>query len=125
MLILNNFLNFIVNAQIVQKTVIIVDKKNNFFENCLKLLWNKGFILGYKCKKNKIKIFLKYKNNRSVINWLSVVPKAKIKIYYSAKQIWKVNSNRSVIIFSTNQGLQTILDCKRKNIGGKLLFILN
>ena len=125
MLILNNFLNLIINAQVVQKTVITINKKNQFFENCLKLFWNKGFILGYKCTKNKIKIFLKYKNNRSVINCLSVVSKAKIKTYYSAKQIWKINSNSSVIIFSTNQGLQTILDCKKQNIGGKLLFLLN
>ena len=98
MLILTGFLNVIILAQLVQKTVVIIHKRNQLLEDCLKLLWNKGLIVGYKCTKGKIKIFLKYKNNRAIIDNLSVVSN-KINNYYSIKQIWKINSGKSIIFF--------------------------
>ena len=62
-----NFFSKIKNAQLNKKTIAI-NKRNKFYENVLKLLWHKKFILGYKIIKfNKIKIFLKYKKDYQVL----------------------------------------------------------
>jgi small subunit ribosomal protein S8 len=117
-------LSKIKNAQLARKSVVF-QKKNKISESFLKLLWNEGFILGYKLKSHKLKIFLKYASNKPAINSLKVVSKPSRKIFYSIKQIWKINSSKSFIVLSTNQGLKSLLECKKKNIGGELLIIIN
>ena len=118
-----NFISKIKNAQLTKKTISI-NKRNKFCENFLKLLWHKKFILGYKITKfNKIKIFLKYKKNKPVINKLLFLSKPSNKIYYSVKQIWKLKSNNCVFLFSTSKGLKSLFECKKQNIGGELFLI--
>jgi small subunit ribosomal protein S8 len=117
-------LSKIKNAQLARKSVVF-QKKNKISENFLKLLWNEGFILGYTLKSHKLKIFLKYANNKPAIHSLKVVSKPSRRIFYSIKQIWKINSSKSFIVISTNQGLKSLLECKKKSIGGELLIIVN
>lgn len=112
------------NAQLTKKPVIFLNKKK-LYTNILKLLWFEGFILGYKLANKKIKLFLKYFKNKSAITFLKVISKSSLKFYFSANQIWKIKTKRLVFIFSTNKGLKTLLNCKRQNIGGKLLIILD
>ena len=115
------------NAQLSRRSFIF-QKKKNICESFLKILWNEGFILGYKVDtfdKTKFKIFLKYQKNKPVINSLKTVSKPGRRIYYSIKQIWKIDSNKSFIIFSTNKGLKTIKDCKKLGIGGEPFIIIN
>jgi small subunit ribosomal protein S8 len=117
-------LSKIKNAQLARKSVIF-QKKNKISENFLKILWNEGFILGYTLKSHDLKIFLKYTGNKPVIRSLKVVSKPSRRIFYTIKQIWKINSSKSFIVLSTNQGLKSLLECKKKNIGGELLVIVN
>lgn len=91
-------------------------------------MWREGFILGYTIdykNKNQIKIFLKYKKSQPVINSLNLISKPSRRIYYSIKQIWKIDSSKSFIIFSTNKGLQSIIDCKKLKIGGEPVVVIN
>lgn len=113
------------NNQITKKTVIFTKEKN--YENLLKLLWNEGFILGYKKNKNKLlKIYLKYSKNKPVINSLNFISKPSCRVYYSAKKIWKINfGNNFLVIISTNKGFKTLNYCKKNNIGGELILVLN
>ena len=46
-------------------------------------------------------------------------------VYYSAKQIWKLDSCKTFIVFSTNKGLKSISECKKGKIGGEPLIIIN
>lgn len=112
------------NAQLVKKPIIYL-KKQKQCEKFLTLLWNEGFILGYKLYFKKIKIFLKYSKNKPVINCLKIVSKPSRKIYFSASQLWKINSKNFYIIISTNCGLYSLLECKKQNVGGEILIILN
>jgi small subunit ribosomal protein S8 len=115
------------NGQLAKRSFIFHARKN-ICESFLKILWQEGFILGYKIDsndKNKLKIFLKYKNGHPVINSLKLVSKPSRRIYYSIKQIWKIDSSKSFIIFSTNKGLKSILDCKKLKIGGEPFIIIN
>ena len=116
------------NGQMARKSVIDGPKKT-ICESLLKILWDEGFISGYKIstkKDNRIKIFLKYtKNGKPVINSLKFLSTPGQRVYYSAKQIWKLDSGKTFIIFSTNQGLKSISDCKKNKIGGEPLVIVN
>jgi len=47
------------------------------------------------------------------------------RIYYSLKQLWKMDSSKTFIIVSTNQGVKTLVDCKKLRIGGEPFFIIN
>lgn len=120
----NMFAN-IKNGQLTKRSFIFQSRKK-ICESYLKILWREGFILGYKIdSKNQIKIFLKYRNGQPVINSLNLISKPSRRIYYSVKQIWKIDSNKSFIIFSTNKGLKSIIECKKLKIGGEPVLIIN
>ena len=122
-----NMFASIKNGQIAKRSFIFHTRKK-ICESFLKVLWQEGFIIGYKIdsnNKNKLKIFLKYKNGRPVINSLKLISKPSRRIYYSIKQVWKINSSKSFIIFSTNKGLKSVLECKKLKIGGEPLIIIN
>ena len=113
------------NGQLAKRSFICHTRKK-ICEAFLKILWQEGFIIGYKIDpNNKLKIFLKYKNGQPVINSLRSISKPSRRIYYSIKQIWKIDSSKSFIIFSTNKGLKSIIECKKLKIGGEPLIIIN
>jgi|SRR5210317_1682475 len=116
------------NGQMAKKSVIIGQKKT-ICESLLKILWDEGFISGYKVSEknaHELEIFLKYtKTGKPAINSLKFVSKPGQRVYYSVKQIWKLDSCKTFIIFSTNQGLKSISECKKKKIGGEPLVIIN
>ncbi len=115
------------NGQLV-KRAFVYQRKKKICETFLKILWKEGFIIGYAISKknpNLIKIFLKYSNNRPVINNIRLITRPGRRVYLSTKQIWKVNSTKSFMIFSTHKGLKTINDCKKLKIGGELFILIN
>lgn len=119
-------LNNIKNGQLAKKDIIIQQRKK-ICESILKILWNEGFILGYQIvfQSNKLKIFLKYSNlGKPAIKSIKFLSTPGKRIYYSTKQIWKIDSNKAFIIFSTNKGLKSIYDCKKNNIGGEPIAIV-
>lgn len=127
----NNFWNMfadIKNGQLAKRSYIY-QKKKKFCESFLEILWNEGFIIGYKTpKKNEdnFKIFLKYlENGKPSINNIKLISKPGRRISYSIKQIWKIDSSKNFIIFSTNKGLKTISDCKKLNLGGEPFISIN
>lgn len=115
------------NGQI-NKHNVILQKRKKICEAFLKILWAEGFILGYtinKTNKNQLKIFLKYFKNKPAIYSIKFLSKPSRRLYYSTKQIWKMNSHQSFIVFSTNKGLKSILECKKMNIGGEPFIKIN
>lgn len=115
------------NGQLARRDYIYHARKK-ICESFLKILWDEGFILGYKISsKNskKLKIFLKYHKNRPVINSIQFISKPGRRIYYSINQIWKIDSNKSFIIFSTSRGLKSVNDCKKTKVGGEPFIAIN
>jgi small subunit ribosomal protein S8 len=122
-----NMFTSIKNGQLSRRSIIF-QRRKKICEAFLKILWTEGFILGYKIDKkniNRIEIFLKYTKNKPAIHSIEFLSKPSRRIYYSAKQIWKLDSNKSFIIFSTNQGLKSILECKKLRIGGEPFISIN
>lgn len=119
-----NMLTTIKNGQMAKKGVVL-GRRTNLCESILKMLWDEGFIAGYRISPRNpkmVKIFLKYnESGQPVIRSLKHLSKPGKRNYYSVKQIWKLESSQTLVIFSTNQGLRSMSDCKRKKVGGELL----
>ena len=115
------------NGQLAKRSFVI-QKRKKICEYILNVLWNEGFILGYKLVKNdvtQLKIFLKYDNGKPVIKTLKPISKPGLRIYYSLKQIWKIDTSKTFIVISTNKGVKTIIDCKKLKLGGEPFIIIN
>jgi len=125
----NNLWNISTNIQNgqISRRNSIAQLKTKLTINFLNILWDEGFILGYKLStldSSLLKIFLKYKNGTPVINSIKFVFKPSRDIYYSVSQLWKLDSKKSIVILTTSKGLMTIEECKKSQIGGKPLCIL-
>ena len=116
------------NGQLAKRSYIN-QKRKKLCELLLNILWNEGFIIGYKIegKKNEsLKIFLKYvEDGKPLINNIKAISKPGKRVYYSLKQIWKIDSSKTFIIFSTNQGLKTLSECKKLRLGGEPIVTIN
>lgn len=80
-----NMLISIQNGQIAKLSFILQPRKISG-QILLKILWQKGYILGYQVDKNnykKFKIFLKYKHNKAVINSIKKLSNTGYNIFYS------------------------------------------
>jgi len=111
------------NGQLANKSFIL-QKKTKLCSLILNLLWDEGYILGYKIEEKYFKIFLRYKNNSPVISSLKSISKTGNRLYYTSKQLWKINSTKGLIVVSTNKGLLTLNECKKKRLGGEPLLII-
>jgi len=123
-----NMFTTIRNGQLAKKS-FIYQRKKNLCKAFLIILWNEGFIIKYRTSKKDqkfLKVFLKYSSNgKPIINNIKLLTKPGRRIFYSLKQIWKIDSNKTFIIFSTNKGLQTIDNCKKLKIGGEPFILIN
>ena len=93
----------------------------------LNVLWDEGFILGYKISKvnsKMFKIFLTFKKRKPLIRSLKIITKPGHKIYYSVNQLWKIKPENGILIVSTNKGLLSINACKKLGIGGEPFLII-
>ena len=125
---LHNAMSTLKNGILI-KTAFIYQKTKKNNKDLLNILWDEGFILGYKLYKTKkelynFKIFLKYTKNNSAINSIKFISKPGLKIYCSLKQLWKLNLIKGLIIISTTKGLKTLTECKKLKLGGEILFLL-
>ena len=114
------------NNQISQRNWMY-QPKTNLVITFLNILWDEGFILGYKIDNSDsslLKIFLKYKNGNPVITTIKSITKPSRRIYYSVSQLWKLESKKSLIILTTAKGLMTAYECKKNQIGGKPIFMI-
>lgn len=122
---LYNLIASLRNAQSVNKAFILHKRKKNC-EALLNVLWDEGFILGYKIfpQNHILKVYLKYVRNLPVINNIKVVSKPGFRIYYSYKNLIKFNTLNGMLILSTNQGIKTSEECKNLRLGGEPLIII-
>ena len=73
---------------------------------------------------NKPHINKETKHEPSIRNIVSI-SKPSCRVYFSLKNIWKLESGVSLVIFSTNKGVCSTKLCKQLKIGGEPLIHLN
>ena len=116
----------------VNSSNLFLDKNKLTMKN---YLWNMfanikngqmaGHNIIFQRRKKICEAFLKINKNKPAINSVKFLSKPSRRLYYSIKQIWKIDSNKSFIIFSTNRGLKSILECKKLRIGGEPFIVIN
>lgn len=122
-----NLLIAIKNGQRAKHNYIIYNAGSKQLNIILKLLWDNGFIAGYLLnfkQLNKLIIFLKYVKGKSTVKLIKFISKPTWRFYCSASQICKITKFDSFIVFSTNNGLKSINDCKWLKIGGEPLILI-
>jgi len=124
---MKSILNTIKNNQQVLKSKIYVPN-SKYIRSILNLLWNENLIAGYSVVKKElsfITIYLKYKKKKPVLVKLKSISKPGKKVYLKSNQLWKINNNSGILIISTNKGLLTLDYCKKYNLGGEPLYLIN
>lgn len=98
---------------------------SKFCLNFLDILYNEGYIRGYKIKELKplnIEVLLKYTpEGTPVIRDIKRISKPSRRFYVKIKSLWNLNSGLGVFIISTPKGLMTDLDAKILNQGGEVI----
>ena len=114
------------NGHLAKKSFVMLVKKKSC-EKILNILWDEGFILGYKFSSknpNKLKIFLKYQNGNPVIKLIKTISKPRLRIYYSVKNLWKLDPSIGLLILSTNKGFMSSFQCKKQVVGGEPFILI-
>lgn len=68
-----------------------------------------------------IRLTLKYDNRTSVISGIKRISKPGLRIYANANEMPKVLGGLGIAIVSTNLGLMTDRDARKRNVGGEVL----
>ncbi len=119
-----DMLSRIRNAVMVRKEYVDV-LYSKLCEDIVKILKEQGFIKNYKTdaedNKKFIRIYLKYVNKEPVIHEIKRVSKPGLRKYIKAKNIKPYKSGIGVRILTTNQGVLTDKEAKKRNVGGEVI----
>ena len=123
-------LNHLKNASLANMEFSYL-RHNKLVLYIIRFLYNEGFILSFKIIQDKtvlydryqIKICLRYLYNKPMFRSLKILSSSSRVSFLSYKDIVKLDSKKSLYCFSTSQGLLTALECKKKKLGGILLFV--
>lgn len=127
----NNFIKFLIklkNASLSQKEIVIFHC-NFLYLKSSKILYSEGLIQSFCVEKHEkrdsfvIKITLRYFCNKPILKNLRILSKPSHFKYIKYSEISKINDKKFVFFLSTSKGILTSLECKKKKIGGKLLFM--
>lgn len=108
----------------LNKAIFIFHKKTNICKFILNILWENGLILGYCLYGFDYKIFLKYFNKKPSINFIRKLINYQ-NFNLSVKQLWQLKTKNVLVICSTNKGIKSLTECKKSNVGGAALFLIN
>ena len=97
-------------------------------EALAKILVSEGYVEGYSIEQDserpfpKLKIVLKYTPDRKrTISGLRRVSKPGLRVYTKATDVPRVLGGMGIAILSTNQGLMTDREARKRHMGGEIL----
>jgi small subunit ribosomal protein S8 len=95
-------------------------------KSILQILKEEGYILDFieeeKGNFKKLKIFLKYHNNKPSLKEITVYSKPGKRDYCAANDIPVIRNGLGDCVLSTNKGLMTGYKAKTLSVGGEILF---
>jgi ribosomal protein S8 len=114
------------NAQNANKAVAKISFFNLHVLNLLHLLWVEGYINGFTVlkKESQILVYLKYIYQKPMLNNVKYFKSSSYVNFLSVEQIKRLKSTFCLVIFSTTDGLLDAKTCLKRNLGGKILFLL-
>lgn len=116
---LANLFSAIRNGYSVQKSKIIQPNSKQS-RNVLNIFIKQGWINSYKITvDDRLEIYLKYKNNKSVIKEIKRLSKPGRRIYIKNRDLFRKKTGFYII--STSKGILIDLQAKQFNLGGELI----
>ena len=99
---------------------------SKFREGVADILAKTGFIRSFKVAKDSkqglMRIYLKYdENGQHAISSISRVSRPGRRIYVKSLQIPEIRSGLGLTILSTNQGIMSGNEAKKRNLGGEVI----
>ena len=89
------------------------------------ILLNEGFIADAEIVENgvnkNIRITLKYKDSKSVIQGLKRISKPGLRIYAEKEELPRVLNGLGIAIISTSKGIVTDKVARKNNVGGEVM----
>jgi small subunit ribosomal protein S8 len=101
-----------VPASLAVKSIAQILKKEGYIEN-FKFIEDK--------KQGSLRIYLKYDNDKPVINNLKRISKPGLRIYVKRDKIPNIYRGRGIAFISTSQGIITNKEAKERKIGGEVI----
>ncbi|AHF96701.1 MAG: 30S ribosomal protein S8 [Desulfurella sp.] len=123
---ISDSLSSLKNALSTKKTDVII-YGNSVVKNICEILKKEGYIKNYEIidpLKTQIKVELKYldeKRKKPALSEIKIVSKPSRRVYVKSDEIKPVVSGLGIGIISTNQGVMTTYQAKKKRLGGELI----
>ena len=113
------------NANMVRHTEFSIPA-SNVKEDVLKVLQSEGYIDGFSREQDDTQghllVRMRYLSDRTrVIRHIKRVSKPGRRVYCGAKEMPKVQNGLGIAIVSTNQGVITDREARKRNVGGEVL----
>jgi len=124
--LVSDFIIRIKNSALSKRKEVILPF-SNINREIGKVLVKEGFLDSIKESDNKgkkeLKANIKYENRIPVLTDVIIISKPSLRVYSSAKKIPEIEKRgRRKVIVSTNQGVMSSVDAKKKGLGGEILF---
>lgn len=88
-------------------------------------LYAGGFVRGYRRiedgKQGVLRLYLAYRNKKSLIVGIKRISKPGCRVYKSANELPRVMGGRGVAIITTPRGVLTDAEARRLHVGGEVL----
>jgi small subunit ribosomal protein S8 len=123
---ISDSLSAIKNALSTKKTEVVI-YGNSVMKNVCEILKKEGYIKNYEIidpLKTQIKVELQYldeKRKNPVLSTIKIISKPSRRIYVKSQDIKPVMSGLGMGIISTNQGVMTTYQAKKRKLGGELI----
>jgi small subunit ribosomal protein S8 len=123
---ISDSLSAIKNALSTKKTEVVI-YGNSVVKNVCEILKKEGYIKNYEIidpLKTQIKVELKYldeKRKKPVLSAIKIISKPSRRIYVKSQDIKPLMSGLGMGIISTNQGVMTTYQAKKRKLGGELI----
>ncbi len=119
------------NASLANKEVVTIEYSSFAFD-ILTAFYKKGIIQSFfiikdyqskNINKLTIQIYLRYSYNKPALTKLKFFSTPSKQKYLNYYNLIRLTYKKDIIFLSTNQGILTLDECKKKQIGGMLLFL--
>ncbi|MGB9755392.1 MAG: 30S ribosomal protein S8 [Desulfurella sp.] len=123
---ISDSLSMIKNALSTKKSEVTI-YGNSIIKNICEIMKKEGYIKNYEIVeplKSLIRVELKYtdeKRKNPALSLIRVVSKPSRRIYVKCEDIKPVVSGLGIGIVSTNQGVMTTYQAKKRKLGGELI----
>jgi len=124
----NKLIKFLLNLKNYSglKKEFLIIKFSSGILKILNGLYKEGFIQSYKIinisQQNYFYIVLRYYFNKPIFKNLKIISKPSNLKYLKFKVLIKLCEKKINYFVSTDKGIFTLKECKKKKLGGKILF---